>query len=97
MKDDRKDEEISSVMHEERRRGRRPRDAAAEKLRKEQMEAVREILHLRRLYWSYPRARARRRPGRACERREDLAGFRFFKEAMNFFRLRNFLACCCGV
>jgi len=47
MKDNRKDEEISSVMHEERRRGRRPRDAAAEKLRKERLEAVREILHLR--------------------------------------------------
>ena len=47
MKDSRKDEEISSLMQEERRRGRRPRDAAAEKLRKERLDAVREILHLR--------------------------------------------------
>jgi len=46
MKDEPKDEEILSVMNEERRRGRRPRDAAAEKLRREQLNAAKELLHL---------------------------------------------------
>ena len=48
MKNERKDEEIASVMESEKRRGRRPRDAAAERLRKEQLGAVRELLHLTR-------------------------------------------------
>ena len=48
MDNDRKDAEISSLISEERRRGRRPRDSEAEKLRKQRLEALREILHLKR-------------------------------------------------
>jgi hypothetical protein len=48
MDKDRKDEEISSLMDEERRRGRRPRDSEAEKLRKQRLETLREILHLKK-------------------------------------------------
>ncbi|HXA82332.1 MAG TPA: hypothetical protein VNY56_04445 [Methylomirabilota bacterium] len=47
VNNDRKDEDILSLMNEERRRGRRPRDPTAEKLRKQRLDTAREILHLR--------------------------------------------------
>jgi hypothetical protein len=48
MDKDRRNDEISSLIDDERRRGRRPRNSEAEKLRKQRLEALREILHLRR-------------------------------------------------
>jgi hypothetical protein len=43
-----KDDDIREVMAEEKSRGRRPRDAEAQKLRKERMDTIRMILGLRR-------------------------------------------------
>ena len=48
MDKDPKNDEISSLIEDERRRGRRPRDSEGKKLRKQRLEALREILHLRR-------------------------------------------------
>ena len=48
MPDDPIENEIREVMADEKRRSRRPRDAEAEKLRKHRLEALREILALKR-------------------------------------------------